>query len=95
MRTELETASQLLLGEDWKEVAEKYLHKIEEEEGRCVIMLPKKDQKVKIQKLGPNRPNQTWREGEETERKTVQVEPRGEKINEKGKIGQTKIRQKE
>ena len=32
LRTELEPAVQCLLGEDWKKVAEKYLHKLEEEE---------------------------------------------------------------
>ena len=31
MRTELKPAVQCLLGEDWKEVAKKYLHKLEEE----------------------------------------------------------------
>ena len=32
LRTELEPAVQRLYGEDWEEVAEKYLHKLEEEE---------------------------------------------------------------
>ena len=32
LRTELERAVQRLLGEDWKEEAEKYLLKLEEEE---------------------------------------------------------------
>ena len=32
MRTELEPTVQRLLEEDWKELAEKYLHKLEEEE---------------------------------------------------------------
>ena len=31
MSTELEPAVQCLLGEDWKEVAKKYLHELEEE----------------------------------------------------------------
>ena len=31
LRTKLEPAVRCLLGDDWKEVAEKYLHKLEEE----------------------------------------------------------------
>ena len=41
MRTELEPAVQCLLGEYWKEVAEKYLHKLEEEERKMWHNAPK------------------------------------------------------
>ena len=47
LRTELEPALQRLLGEDWKEESEKYLHKLEEEERKMCIIIPKKDEKKK------------------------------------------------
>ena len=51
LRTELEPEVKRLLGEDWKEVAEKYIHR-QEEKKRDVLILPKKEEKEKeIQKV--------------------------------------------
>ena len=69
MRTELEPAAQHLLGDDWKEMAEKYLHTLEEEERKMCHNAIKERGENKIDQEGEEEKEEEWKPEEDAKEK--------------------------
>ena len=104
LRTELEPAIQGLLGEDWKEVAEKYLYKLEEEERKMCHNATKergekeRDLESEDKKEEERKPEDNAKEEEERDQEDEAREKEEGHIDmreEKRRIKQTKTRQEE